>query len=55
LSDESALPSSGESGDAYLINGDLYVWSGTTNDWTNVGTIKGPKGDTGGPSGPSGP
>lgn len=57
LSDESALPSSGESGDAYLINGDLYVWSGTTNDWTNVGTIKGPKGDTGpqGPEGPQGP
>lgn len=57
LLDESALPSIGEPGDAYLINGDLYVWSDTTNDWTNVGTIKGPKGDTGpqGPQGEQGP
>jgi len=57
LPDESALPSLGEPGDAYLINGDLYVWSDTTNDWTNVGTIKGPKGDTGpqGPQGEQGP
>lgn len=54
LPDESALPPLGEPGDAYLINGDLYVWSDTTNDWTNVGTIKGPKGDTG-PQGPEGP
>ncbi|MBU5250497.1 hypothetical protein KQI46_00800, partial [Lysinibacillus capsici] len=54
LLDESALPSIGEPGDAYLINGDLYVWSDTTNDWTNVGTIKGPKGDMG-PQGPEGP
>ncbi|WP_347722509.1 hypothetical protein [Lysinibacillus capsici] len=45
LPDESALPPLGEPGDAYLINGDLYVWSDTTNDWTNVGTIKGLKGD----------
>jgi len=57
LPDESALPPLGEPGDAYLINGDLYVWSDTTNDWTNVGTIKGPKGDTGpqGPQGEQGP
>ncbi|WGF40246.1 MULTISPECIES: peptidase G2 autoproteolytic cleavage domain-containing protein [Lysinibacillus] len=57
LLDESALPSIGEPGDAYLINGDLYVWSDTTIDWTNVGTIKGPKGDTGpqGPQGEQGP
>lgn len=57
LPDESSLPPIGEPGDAYLINGDLYVWSDTTNDWTNVGTIKGPKGDTGpqGPQGEQGP
>ncbi|WP_312507591.1 collagen-like protein [Lysinibacillus sp.] len=57
LPDESALPPLGEPGDAYLINGDLYVWSDTTNDWTNVGTIKGPKGDIGpqGPQGEQGP
>ncbi|AUS87796.1 hypothetical protein LBYS11_16280 [Lysinibacillus sp. YS11] len=54
LPDESSLPPIGEPGDAYLINGNLYVWSDTTNDWTNVGTIKGPKGDTG-PQGPEGP
>jgi len=57
LPDENSLPPIGEPGDAYLINGDLYVWSDTTNDWTNVGTIKGPKGDTGpqGPQGEQGP
>lgn len=57
LQDEGSLPPTGEPGDAYLINGDLYVWSDTTDDWTNVGTIKGPKGDTGpqGPEGPQGP
>ncbi|WBF54908.1 hypothetical protein HXV90_03080 [Lysinibacillus sp. JK80] len=57
LPDETSLPPIGEPGDAYLINGDLYVWSDTTNDWTNVGTIKGPKGDTGpqGPQGEQGP
>ncbi len=41
----------GETGDAYLVNGNLYIWNGTT--WENVGNIKGdtgaagPKGDTG--------
>ena len=45
----------GTAGDAYLVAGNLYVWSG--GDWTNVGEIKGPKGDTGavGPTGPQGP
>lgn len=56
LVNESELPPIGEPGDAYLINGDLYVWSDTTDDWTNVGTIKGPKGDQGiqGPKGDKG-
>ena len=55
----------GAVGDAYLVNGDLYVWSDTANDWLNVGQIQGPmgvqgiqgpKGDTGlaGPVGPTG-
>lgn len=35
----------GETGDAYLVAGDLYVWSG--EDWTNVGRIEGPVGPTG--------
>ncbi len=48
----------GTAGDAYLVAGNLYVWSG--GDWTNVGEIKGPKGDKGdtgavGPTGPQGP
>ena len=47
LTAESELPSSAAVGDAYLINGDLYVWSSTQNDFVNVGSIKGPKGDDG--------
>ena len=39
------LPPSGEAGDAYLISGDLYVWTGTA--WQNVGTIQGPQGEQG--------
>lgn len=51
----SDLPKIGKAGDAYMIGGDLYVWSETT--WTNVGRIKGEKGDQGvqGPIGPKGP
>ncbi|WP_322630573.1 leucine-rich repeat protein [Aedoeadaptatus coxii] len=41
----SDLPKTGKAGDAYMINGDLYVWSDTT--WTNVGRVKGEKGDPG--------
>lgn len=49
------LPKTGQAGDAYMIGGDLYVWSDTT--WTNVGRVKGEKGDQGvqGPAGPAGP
>lgn len=41
----SDLPKAGKAGDAYMIGGDLYVWSDTT--WTNVGRVKGEKGDQG--------
>ena len=34
----------GNSGDAYLIDNDLYVWSQSTTSWINVGTIRGPQG-----------
>ena len=34
-----------KNGDAYIINGYLYVWNGTK--WENVGQIKGPQGDDG--------
>lgn len=55
----------GNIGDAYLIDGDLYVWSATNAAWGNVGRLqgeqgpkgeKGDKGDTGatGPQGPAG-
>ena len=37
----------GEVGDAYMINGDLYVWSSADSDWIDVGNIKGPQGDKG--------
>jgi hypothetical protein len=36
------LPISGNVGDAYIIDGDLYVWDGTS--WENVGPIVGPTG-----------
>jgi hypothetical protein len=58
LSSQANLPPTGDAGDAYLINGDLWVWTGSA--YTNVGTIQGPagpKGDTGdtGAQGPAGP
>ena len=37
----------GNLGDSYLVQGDLYVWSDTTNEWSNVGNIQGPKGEQG--------
>ena len=60
----SDLPAKGEIGDAWLVNGNLYVWA--DNSWENVGNIQGPKGDKGdtgprganggtGPQGPIGP
>lgn len=38
------LPVSGEPGQAYLIGGDLYVWTLKENRWTNVGQVKGDPG-----------
>jgi hypothetical protein len=37
----------GNIGDSYLVNGDLYVWSETETTWKNVGTIEGPQGPQG--------
>lgn len=39
--------STGTIGDAYIIAGNLYVWSANNNDWSDVGTIQGPKGEQG--------
>jgi len=47
---ESELPANANVGDAYLVGGDLYVWSANESDWVNVGTIRGPQG----PAGPAG-
>lgn len=41
----SELPSTATAGDAYLIDGDLWVWDGS--QWTDVGTIQGPAGKDG--------
>lgn len=48
------LPASGTTGDAYLVGGDLQVWTGSA--WTDAGPVQGPKGDTGatGPTGATG-
>jgi hypothetical protein len=47
----------GTLGDGYLVNGELYVWTGSA--WTNVGSIVGPTGATGptgaGATGATGP
>ena len=40
---QSAHPT-GNAGDAYIVNGNLYVWSIDKSQWTNVGNIQGPSG-----------
>lgn len=57
FANENQLPVTGAPGDAYLINGDLWVWSDNSNDWENVGNIQGPAGPAGatGAAGPAGP
>lgn len=42
LTDPSQLPETGTEGDAYTINGNLWIWNGTT--WENVGNIRGEQG-----------
>jgi hypothetical protein len=38
----------GNPGDAYLVgDGQLYVWSATTNTWVDAGNIQGPQGTNG--------
>jgi len=43
LNDSSELPATGDPGDGYLIDGDLWVWA-ETNEWLNVGNIQGADG-----------
>lgn len=61
LTNVSQLPTSGTSGDAYLVNGVLYVWVGSGGDtqggkWQSAGNIQGPQGAKGdaGPQGATG-
>lgn len=37
----------GEAGNSYIIDGDLYVWSIDDSDWIDVGNIQGPEGKPG--------
>jgi len=57
LTNPSQLPSTGATGEAYLINGSLWVWIPSANTWQDVGSIQGPKGDKGdtGAAGAQGP
>lgn len=38
---------SGKAGDAYIVDGDLYVWATDDKQWSNVGNIQGPQGKDG--------
>ena len=44
LAELQAAHPTGNSGDAYIIDGDLYVWAVDDNQWENVGNIQGPAG-----------
>ncbi|MGE7111224.1 hypothetical protein [Lysinibacillus sp. NPDC047702] len=44
LDSEDELPPIGSPGDAYMINGDMYVWKDNLGIWDNVGPIQGPPG-----------
>ena len=37
----------GSTDDAYIINGDLFVWSDKEKNWINTGKVQSPKGDPG--------
>lgn len=51
LNSTSDLPSTGNTGEGYLIGNDFYVWTGSA--YQNVGPIRGPQGVQG-PVGPTG-
>ena len=55
LDDPADLPDAAAPGDGWMIDGELWVWSG--DSWENVGHIEGPPGPVGpeGPTGPEGP
>lgn len=51
ISSEDELPETGILNDGYILDEELYLWTG--NFWANVGKIQGPPGKEG-PSGPQG-
>jgi len=46
LAELKAAHPTGEKGDTYLVQGELYVWCLDNNDWQSVGNIQGPAGYT---------
>lgn len=52
LADPADLPATANSGDSYLIAGDLWTFT-ETDGWVNAGHIQGPQGEPG-PQGPAG-
>lgn len=42
---EADLPTDAKEGDAWMVQGNLYVWTGA--DWQNVGRVQGPQGEIG--------
>ena len=53
LDDVSELPPVGTVGDGWLIDGELWTWTGE-GEWVNLGPVGGPPGPAG-PEGPAGP
>ena len=55
LDDPADLPEGAAPGDGYIIDGDLWIWTG--DEWTNAGNVQGPEGPAGvaGATGPEGP
>ena len=47
LSELQAAHPTGNAGDAYIVDGDLYVWAVDDGVWENVGNIQGPAGADG--------
>lgn len=47
LEELQAVHPTGNEGDAYIIAGELYVWSADDSIWKNVGQIQGPQGEAG--------
>ena len=47
LSELQTAHPTGNAGDAYIVDGDLYVWSVDNTQWENVGNIQGPAGQDG--------